>query len=151
MIGFPEALEFWHWWIAGVLLLGLELLVPGTFFLWMGAAAGIVGAVLLFLPNLAWQVQLLTFAVLSVCTIFGWRKWQKEHPTATDHPLLNRRAEQNVGRVITLDQALVNGRGRMMIDGTLWEVVAESGFEYPVGTRMRVIGSAGGALIIGPV
>ncbi len=152
MIEFPITLVFWHWWIAGVVLLGLEMVVPGTFFLWMGAAAGVTGALLLIFPDPSWQIQFLIFAVLSVLSIFGWRAWRKKHPpAATDHPHLNQRTEQYVGRIITLDQTLENGRGRILIDGTMWEVVAESGVEYPVGTQMRIIGSTGGALTIGPV
>ena len=120
MIEFPITLVFWHWWIAGVVLLGLEMVIPGTFFLWMGAAAGVTGALLLIFPDPSWQIQFLIFAVLSVVSIFGWRSWRKKHPPAvTDHPHLNQRTEQYVGRIITLDQTLENGRGRMLIDGTM--------------------------------
>ena len=150
MMTFPSALVFWHWLIAGVVLLGLEMVIPGTFFLWMGAAAGITGVMLLTFPDLSWQTQFLTFAILSVVTIVGWRTWQKQHPATTDHPNLNRRTEQYVGRIITLDQALANGRGRILIDDTMWEVVVESGDEFPIGARMRVTGSAGGSLTIEP-
>jgi hypothetical protein len=150
MIALPDVLVFWHWWIAGVLLLGLEMVVPGTFFLWMGVAAGVVGALLLFMPDISWQIQFLVFAILSVITIVSWRRWQKAHPTETDHPLLNRRAEQYVGRVVTLDTALKNGRGKARVDDTVWQVVAESGGDAPSGTQMRITGTDGSALTVEP-
>jgi membrane protein implicated in regulation of membrane protease activity len=152
MIEFPITLVFWHWWIIGVALLGLEMLISGTFFLWMGAAAGVTGALLLIFSDPSWQIQFLIFAVVSVLSIFGWRAWRKTHPpAATDHPHLNQRTEQYVGRIIALDQTLENGRGSILIDCTMWELVAESGVDFPVGAQMRVIGSTGGALTIGPV
>ena len=150
MIAFPEALEFWHWLIAGVLLIGLEMVAPGTFFLWMGVAAGVVGALLLFLPDITWQAQFLMFAVLSVITIFGWRTWQKMHPVETDHPLLNRRAEQYIGRIITLDSPLNNGRGKAKVDDTVWQIATVSGEDSPSGTRMRVTGAEGSVLTVEP-
>ncbi len=150
MIALPDVLVFWHWWIAGLLLLGLEMVVPGTFFLWMGVAAGITGALLLFLPDITWQTQFLFFALLSVVTIFGWRRWQKQHPAETDHPLLNRRVEQYVGRVITLDEPLENGRGKARVDDTVWQVVAASGEDAPSGAQMRITGADGSTLTVEP-
>ena len=37
-----EHIEFWYWWVAAVVLIILETLVPGTFFLWMGVSASVV-------------------------------------------------------------------------------------------------------------
>ena len=74
----PEQIEFWHWWVLGVLLVGLEVFAPSTVFLWPGIAAGIVGLILLMQGDLSWQVQCLIFAVLSiggiVTLIEGWRQ-----------------------------------------------------------------------------
>mgnify|MGYP006267622427 CR=1 FL=1 len=39
-------LVFWHWWACGALLLVVELLAPGMYFLWMAESAFITGAVL---------------------------------------------------------------------------------------------------------
>jgi inner membrane protein len=49
---------------------------------------------------------------------------------------LNRRAEQLVGTVATLDQAIEGGRGRVKIDDAFWTV---EGADLPLGTRVRVI------------
>jgi len=27
---------FWHWWVLGLMLIVVELLAPGAFFLWFG-------------------------------------------------------------------------------------------------------------------
>lgn len=59
MIGFLEQLEFWHWWIGAVLLAIIEIFAPGAFFIWLGAAAAVVGFVMLALPDTSWKIQLL--------------------------------------------------------------------------------------------
>jgi hypothetical protein len=59
----------WSWWIIGLVFLGLEILIPGVFLLWIGLAALVVGALSFMFWDMAawsWQVQVLIFAVLSL-------------------------------------------------------------------------------------
>jgi hypothetical protein len=142
-----ETIEFWHWWIAGIVLLGIEIFAPGFWFLWMAVAAGIVGAILFFMPDLSWQGQMLFFAVLSVVSLIGWRAYQRRHPTVSDQPNLNRRGAQYVGRVFTLDEAIVNGTGKIRVDDTTWKV---AGADRPLGAKVRVTGVAGTVLTVEP-
>ena len=138
-----EQIEFWHWWIAGVLLAIIEVFAPGAILIWMGVAAGLVGAMVLAVPDMAWQVQFLIFGVLSVSSIVAWRYYQKRNPTETDQPKLNRRGEQYVGRVFTLKEAIVNGSGVVWVDDSRWKV---EGSDLPAGTKVRVTGVEGTVL-----
>jgi membrane protein implicated in regulation of membrane protease activity len=133
-------IEFWHWWVAAIGLIVVETLAPGAIFLWLGVSAAVVGAILLAAPELSWEYQLLIFAVLSVGSVIGWRAYHKRHPTETDLPNLNRRGEQYVGRLITLDDPIVNRVGKVRLDDTSWKV---AGQDLPAGARVRVIGVDG--------
>ena len=74
----------WTWWIIAVVLIVLEMFAPGTFFLWMGASAGIVGVALFLFPELAWELQLTLFATLSIVAIVLARRYlQKRLKNAT--------------------------------------------------------------------
>ena len=137
---FLQTIEFWHWWVAAVALIIVEALVPGAVFLWLGVSAGVVGAILLAAPGLSWEIQVMIFAVLSVGSVFGWRVYQKSHPTETDLPTLNRRGEQYIGRIITLDKAIVNRVGKVRLDDTSWKV---EGGDLPAGTTVKVVGVDG--------
>jgi len=138
---------FWHWWVIGIVLLGIEILAPGFWFLWMAVAAGIVGAVLFFLPDTSWQWQVLLFAVLSVVSMIGWRAYQRRYPTESDQPNLNRRGAQYIGRVFTLDEAIVNGTGKIRVDDTTWKV---TGGDQPTGAKVKVTGVEGTVLTVEP-
>ncbi len=131
----------WTWWIIGLGLLILEIILPGVFMLWFGIAAMIVGTISLIIGESAiwsWQVQLIAFAVLSlVSAIVGRKYWYDIHPD-TDQPNLNARGAQMVGRVSVLMEALENGSGRIKLGDTVWRVV---GPDLPAGSRVRVIGS----------
>ncbi len=137
---FLDNIEFWHWWVAAVVLIIVEALAPGAIFLWLGVSAAVVGAVLLAAPDLSWQYQVLIFALLSIGSVVGWRVYHKSHPTETDLPTLNRRGEQYIGRVITLDNAIVNRVGKVRLDDTSWKV---EGGDLPAGARVKVVGVDG--------
>lgn len=140
MADWLQHLLYWHWFLLGLVLLILEIFAPGVFFLWIGLAAGVVGLWLLAQPELSWQLQLLAFAVLSLVSAVAGRWWLTRHPIATDEPHLNRRGEQYIGRVFTLDQAVVNGIGKLRVDDTTWKV---AGPDCAAGTRLRVTGVDG--------
>jgi hypothetical protein len=68
--GMVRELGGWAWLIFGVILLGLELLLPGFFLFWFGIAAAIVGVTVLAF-DIAWAWQLLMFGGLSVIVLLG--------------------------------------------------------------------------------
>ena len=68
-----DHLQFWHWWILGLMLGVVEVMAPGAFFLGFGVAAGVTGLILLVLPGLDWHYQLLAFAVLAVAAVIVGR------------------------------------------------------------------------------
>jgi membrane protein implicated in regulation of membrane protease activity len=136
-------LLFWHWWILAGVLIVLEMVVPGVFLLWLGIAAAVTGLVSFAAPGTIWQVQGLIFAVLAVASVWGWRIYQRRNPTETDQPTLNRRAEQYVGRRLTLDEAIVNGRGHARVGDSNWRV---EGPDLPAGSSVIVTGVEGTVL-----
>ncbi|MCY4191093.1 MAG: NfeD family protein [Rhodospirillaceae bacterium] len=136
-------MEFWHWLAIGAGLAALEIMVPGTFLLWLGAAAGIVGLIMLALPQIDWIYQLLIFAVCAVTLIAVSIKFFRNPPAETDKPNLNERGQQFIGRQLTLDQPIVNGKGRAKMGDTMWQVC---GPDYMRGTRVKVINVHGTVL-----
>ena len=138
-------LDYWHWLILAVVLVILEVFSPGVFFIWMGLAAGIVGMILYFIPELGWQYQLLIFALFSVAAILAARAILQRHPIKTDQPNLNRRGEQYVGRVFTLDEPIINGEGKIHVDDSTWKIRGE---DCPAGRRVHVAGVDGVVLLV---
>ncbi|MDJ0805781.1 MAG: NfeD family protein [Gammaproteobacteria bacterium] len=138
-------LDYWHWFVLAILLIILEVFSPGVFFIWMGLAAGIVGLVLLAVPDLSWQFQLVIFAVLSVTDIFAARLILKRRPIKTDQPHLNRRGEQYTGRIFTLQEPIINGEGKIQVDDSTWKI---RGDDCPAGSQVKVTGADGVVLIV---
>ena len=136
---------FWHWWILAGVLLILELTSPVFFFLWLGFAAAAVGFILLLIPGLGLEIQLVMFGVLSVVAVVAWRRYREVHPPKSDQPLLNQRGQQYKDRVFTLDEPIVNGVGKVEVDDSTWRV---KGPDLPAGQRVRVTGVDGVVFVV---
>lgn len=139
---------YWHWLALGALLIGAEMLLPGTFLLWIGIGALITGLISALYPDLAWQWQLAVFACLSVISILAGRQiWKKFHRETSDAPLLNQRGAQMQGRTAALDQPIENGRGRIRFGDSSW---AARGPDLPAGAKVVVTGVEGSTLVVEP-
>ena len=137
----------WSWIVAGMILLALELVVPGGFLLWMGIS-GIVTGLLTLVQPMPWPLQWLIFGVLSLLSITLWVQWSRSRPVRSDSPFLNRRADQFIGHETVLEQAIEQGFGRVVLGDTVWRV---SGPDLPVGQAVRIVGSEGAVLKVQPV
>jgi membrane protein implicated in regulation of membrane protease activity len=147
MINYLAGLGVWNWFILGALLLGLEVLVPGSFMLWFGVSALAVGLISLAVVW-SWQAQLIAFSVLSIGSIIVWRRLSPKAPDETPPtPFLNRRADSFIGRVFTLEKPIVDGSGSLKIGDTIWMV---RGPDTPAGARIKVTASDGGTLVVAP-
>lgn len=138
----------WVWFVAAGILLLLELLSPGVFFLWLGVAAALVGVADIML-DMPWQAELVLFAVLSAVTVMVGRRFYKGPAMEpADNPHLNRRQMGYVGRSFTLKQPIVDGRGKLTIEDTVWEI---TGPDLDAGARIRVTAVDDMTLVVAPL
>ncbi len=142
------AIEFWHWWTVAVLLAIAEAFAPGFVFGWLAMPAGLTGALLLALPDLGWQLQLLSFAGFAIVSVPAWLFYVRHRATPkTTIPPLNRRGVQCIGRRCTVVEPIENGRGRVRLGDSTWTA---AGADMPAGTRVRVVGVDNTVLLVEP-
>lgn len=144
MIEFLETIEYWHWLVFGIVLLGIEALVFGALFLWFGLSALFVGLLVLLFPGMLWMPQILVWSVLAVTGALGWQLYRKKHPAKESRKGMNRRGEQYVGRHFTLTKDIVNGGGELHVDDTRWKIVSHH--DLPIGTKVKVVAVEGTSL-----
>lgn len=124
------------WAALSVALFAAEALAPGAFMLWMGFAATVVFLVVWAIEGMTVLAQIILFVVLSFVSIQIYRTWFRKRARPSDQPLLNRRAEQLIGRVFVLDLPIMEGHGRVRVGDAFWDV---SGADLPVGVQVRVV------------
>ncbi len=127
------------WAAMAMLLFAAEALAPGAFMLWLGFAAAAVFLVVWIIPvEIPILVQAAAFVVLSFVSIQVYRTWFRgRDKDDSDQPALNRRTVALVGRVVPLERAIVDGRGRVQIADAYWDV---TGPDLPAGTPVRISG-----------
>ena len=134
-MNFLADLQYWHWWVLGIVCLAIEIFAPGAIFIWFAASAAFLGVLLLVMPDLTWQIQVTLFSVLSILSIINWRQYRKKVPEENAYPALNKRGEELIGRVFTLDEPIVNNYGKIRVDDTMWKI---NGSDANVGMKVKV-------------
>jgi len=136
----------WSWWVLGLVLLALELVMPGFVLVWFGLAAVLVG-ILALAVNWSVQTLALVWAGTSLVLLLVGRRWFMRDAGRSAEPLLNDRAGRLIGRVYTLAEPLGENGGRLVIDDGVWRI---TGPLLPAGTRVVVKGVQGTTLVVGP-
>ena len=137
-------LEWWHWEIAGLALVLLELAVPAFFVIWFGFGAMLVGLVLLLAPGLALSAQIGVWVLASVAMTVLWFRVFKRSQHKT---LVGTAAGEVIGEIGLLVSAVApveRGKGRVqrpVLGAEEWACVAESAIA--AGERVRVVSVEG--------
>lgn len=132
----------WCWFLLAAILTILEVMIGTSFFLlWLGISALAIGIIVLLYPNLIWEYQFLIFSAVAIACLGFWYMHLKNNVhTSSEQPNLNRRNEQYVGRMVTLAEPIINGRGKIHIDDSFWRI---EGPDLPTGTLIKIIGVDG--------
>jgi inner membrane protein len=137
----------WFWLSIGLALGVIEILAPGFFLMWLGLAAIIVGILAWVVPSMSLPLQVALFAILSVLTVYAGKKFLKDNPIESDDPKLNDRGARMTGEVVTVVEAIADGRGRVKVGDTEWNA---RGTDAAIGARVRVTGADGAVLLVEP-
>ena len=99
----------------------IELVAPGTFMLWLGLSALLVGIISL-LRRLAVAVSARRLRGVRARLDPAVAAFRAPRRESGDQPFLNRRADAFVGREFTLEKPIVSGNGTVRIDDTIWRL-----------------------------
>jgi membrane protein implicated in regulation of membrane protease activity len=137
----------WLWLIGGVVLLIAELIAPGFFLVFVGAAAIATGFASLLLP-LSLPLQLAVFAALAFLAvrIGGRRAYSMRYDYSPD-PFLNDRGKRLLGRVVIATQPIDANGGRVRVGDSEWSA---RGGPAATGDRVRIVDIDGNCLKVEP-
>lgn len=138
----------WNWVVLGFVLLLLELIFPGVFFVWFGLGALLTALVSLLFYHLpwvaSWEVEVIFFLIFSIIMVLIGRNFFRRD-RETDEPLLNRRTDQIIGKSVVLEEPVRDGKGRIRVDDTIWRI---KGPDLPEGTEVKVVAFDNGVFTI---
>ena len=132
----------WLWLIGGVLLLIAEVIAPGFFLVFIGAAALATG-LFTVLFDLGTTPQLALFALYALLAVFVGRRVYANRDADSADTLLNNPGARLVGRVVTVVAEVDEHNGRVRVGDSEWSA---RGGPAAVGTRVRITGVEGNCL-----
>ena len=143
-----EGLEpSWLWLIGGVLLLAAEIIAPGFFLMFIGAAAIATGLLALVLPiGIAVQLALFALLTFAVVRVGGRRAYASRYDYSSD-PHLNDRAGRLIGTVVVVVEAVDKHGGRVRVGDSEWSA---RGQPAAAGERVRIVDVEGNCLKVEP-
>ena len=132
----------WLWLIGGVVLLIAEVIAPGFFLIFIGAAAIATGLVSVAL-GLPLALQLLAFAIFTFVAVkFVGRRFYASRYDLSSDPMLNDRVARLLGKVVVVEPVDANG-GRVRVGDGEWSA---RGGPASVGERVRIVDVEGNCL-----
>jgi membrane protein implicated in regulation of membrane protease activity len=143
---------WWHWAVAGLVLILAELAVPAFVLIWFGLGALVVAIVAAVSPESGITAQLAIWLVVSIALVGLWFRIfkpnvHKTHVGMSDYNL--------VGEIGLLTRAVApfqNGEVRFqkpMVGSDVWPCMADE--TIPAGARVRVLSVEGSFVKVGKI
>ena len=137
----------WIWAIGGVLLLIAEIIAPGFFLVFVGAAAIATGLFTL-LFDLSLAPQLILFALYSGLAVMIGKRWYAEPGGGDQRHAINDPAKRMIGRTVTVVTDVDDHGGRVRVGDGEWNA---RGGPATAGERVTVTSVEGNCLMVEPV
>lgn len=141
---------YWHWIVLGIGLMALEIILPSFVALWFGAAAVLVGVVVLIIPSMSLSIQVLCWVAISILLTWLWFKFMQ--PLSKDRTKAGLSREAIVGETgQVLTPPTTDRRGVLrfsvpILGADEWTFLCDD--EVEAGDRVRVSDISGNSLIV---
>ncbi|HVJ70446.1 MAG TPA: NfeD family protein [Sphingomicrobium sp.] len=137
----------WWWAIGGLLLLIAEVIAPGFFLVFLGAAAIATGLFTLMF-DLGLAPQLTLFVLYTALAVMIGKRWYAEPHDGDQRHAINEPAKRLVGKTVTAVSDVDDHGGRVRVGDGEWNA---RGGPAAAGDRLTVIGVDGNCLMVEPV
>ena len=141
-------MEYMEWFYLGLFLVLLELFVPGVFLVWFGLACFATGILTIYhdFSAIELSVVFVTLSVLfTVCGWFFYGRFIKKAKVTEEYKYLNDAAGQHIGKVYTLSDDIVDGKGKASVGDSVWIVTCDE--ELKKGEKVKVTGVENGVVL----
>lgn len=141
---------YWHWIVFGIILMVSEMFLASFFVLWFGAAAVLIGGLMLVFPEMSATLQIFLWTILSSALAFAWLKYLK--PLSVDKTKAGLSLEKllgETGQVLSLPSGEKRGVLRFpapVLGADEWLFISQD--NLAIGDRVRVKDLSGNTLIV---
>ena len=138
-----DNLNYLHWLVFGLTLVIVELFFWSIFLLWIGASAITISIVFYLYPEVSWELQVLSFILLSLVSTFLAKKY---FPVKTVDDELSLNAKAHIGKECTV-VSIENNIIKVRLGESLWFA---KGCEMSVGQKVQIVDVDSSTFIVKP-
>ena len=131
---------WWHWLIGGLVLIGLELVIPSFTIIWFGLGAILVSIVSAIFPGFSLPLQILTWSMASLLFTLVWFRFFNPRASRTFAGSSKGAVVGETGLVIRAAEPYAKGVVKFqlpLLGADEWPCMAEESLE--VGDRVKVV------------
>ncbi|MFA7269604.1 MAG: NfeD family protein [Sterolibacterium sp.] len=144
--------EWWHWAVAGIVLILAELAVPAFVLVWFGLGGLLVALLIAVLPEIGMTAQLSIWLVVSVAMVVLWFRLFKPNIHKTRVGMSDANVIGEIGLLTHEVAPFQKGEVRFqkpMVGSEVWPCMADEAI--PVGARVKVLTVEGSFLKVGKI
>lgn len=134
------------WFLIGLVLLLLELALPGLIIVFFGIGAWITAlCIVLFHPGIDFQIIL--FIISSILCLAVLRRYLKKKFFHEDKSVVNLLEDEFIGKYAIAETELLSGRqGRVEFKGTSWNAISD--VDVKAGDQVKILNKESITLIV---
>lgn len=145
---YVEEMTYLGWFTFGLILVLLELFLPGTYLIWFGLAAFVMGILVNFVLLSGVEILVCFAFVSALFAGIGWYVYTKiinKSKVPEKYKYLNDMAGAHIGKVYNLSEDAVDGRAKAKIGDTFWLVEVDGNLKK--GDKVKIIGVEKGVVL----
>lgn len=136
------------WFTIGLVLVLLEMAIPGCYLIWFGFSAFVMGILVHFFEFTAIETCVWFALISAFFAAFGWYVYAKAIRAAKvpeKYKYLNDMAGAHIGKIYNLSEDVVDGRAKAKVGDTFWLVEIHENLKK--GDKIRVVGVDNGVIL----
>lgn len=145
---YVEEMTYLGWFTFGLVLVLLELFLPGTYLIWFGLAAFVMGVLVNFVLLSGIEILVYFALVSAVFAGIGWYVYTKiinKSKVPEKYKYLNDMAGAHIGKVYNLSEDVVDGRAKAKIGDTFWLIEVDGNLKK--GDKVKITGVENGVIL----
>ncbi len=137
------------WFLIGLVLLLLELIIPGFFIIFFGAGAWVT-AIICLIFDTGINVQMAVFTFSSVLLLLLLRRYLRKQFFSEDKTIVETLTDEFVGKTAVVESDIKKGfPGKVSFKGTTWPALSDVTIKK--GQLAEIVGKESINLIVKPI
>jgi len=146
---FVTEMGYLSWFSIGLVFILAEMFVPGTYLIWFGFSAFVMGILVSIFTFSATETLVLFALVSAAFSGIGWyayAKVLKKTKVPEKYKYLNDMAGAHIGKVYNLSEDVIDGRSKAKVGDSFWLV--EIGEPLKKGSKVRITDVKDGVILV---